>query len=129
MVVHVHPVLDHRLVGSLIQADGEGDGVFLFTSHIRYAKAVRVKIAHVLDGRVPLVEGPPIVNECPSNFLIRSRRILCRPGPLDWVDVRTKNQPIGGPPSTINCERAYLARGGGASVTSKSEASINALST
>ena len=29
-----------------------------------------VKIAHVCHKRVPLVEGPPVVNECMGNFLL-----------------------------------------------------------
>ena len=61
MVTYVHPVLGHALVGPLIQVDGEGDGVSLPTSHCRYTEAMRVKIVHARDKRVPLVEGPPIV--------------------------------------------------------------------
>ena len=71
MVVHIHPVLGYALVRPLIQVDWEGDGVFLPMSHLLYAEAVRVNIAHFLDGRVPLIEGPPIVNECRGSFLIR----------------------------------------------------------
>ena len=40
-------------------------------------EAVGVKIAHVRDGRVPLVEGPPVVNERLGSFLIRSRCDEC----------------------------------------------------
>ena len=104
MVVHTHPVLGHTQIEPLIQVDKEGDGVFLPTSHSRYAEAVRVEIDYVHDGRVPLVEGPPVVNECSGNFLIGSWRILCRLGPLHRLNIRAKHQPIGGPPDTINCE-------------------------
>ena len=72
MVAHIHLVLSHALIGPLIQVDRAGDGVLLPTSHCRYAEAMRVKIAHVRDGRVPLVEGPSVVNECSDNFLVRS---------------------------------------------------------
>ena len=72
MVAHTHPVLGHAQVEPLIQVDKEGDGVFLPTGHRWYAEAVRVKIKYVNDRRVPLVEGPPVVNECSGNFLIGS---------------------------------------------------------
>ena len=35
MVAHIHLVLSHALVGPLIQATSEGDGVFLLISHRR----------------------------------------------------------------------------------------------
>ena len=82
MITHIHSVLIHVLVGPLIQVDREGDGVFLPTSHHQYEEALRVKIAYVRDGRVPLVEGHPVVNECPGSFLVKSRCIHRRPGPL-----------------------------------------------
>ena len=72
MVANIHPVLDHALVRPLIQVDGEGDGVFLPKSHRRYAEALRVKITDVRDERVPMVEGPLVVNECLGSFLIKS---------------------------------------------------------
>ena len=72
MVAHIHPVLSHALTEPLIQVKEEGDGVFLPTSHCRYAEVVRVKIVHVHDGRVPLVEGPLVANECLRSFLIKS---------------------------------------------------------
>ena len=63
-----------------------------------------VKIAHVHNGRVPLVEGPLVVNEYSSSFLIKSWRILSRPSPLNWLDVQTKHQCLKGPPGTMNHE-------------------------
>ena len=102
MIAPIDPILGHALVGPLIQVDEEGDGVFLHTSHHRNAEAVGVKIAHVRDGKVPLVEGPPVVNECSGNFLIKSMRILQRPGPLHWLNILAENQPVRGPPNTIN---------------------------
>ena len=104
MVAHIYPVLDHALVEPLIQVNGEGDGVFLPISHRRYAEVVGVKIAQVRDGRVPLVEGPLVVNECPGSFLIRSWRILRRPSLLHQLNIRAKHQPIKGPLDTINRE-------------------------
>ena len=89
MVAHIHLVLSNELVGPLIQVDGVGNVVFLPMSHRWYAEVVRVKIRHVRDRRVPLVEGPPVVNKCSGSFLIRSRRILRRLGPLHWLDIRT----------------------------------------
>ena len=70
MVAHIHPVLSHALVGPLIKVDGEGDGVFLPASHRRYVETVRVKIEHVHDRRVPLVEGPRVINKQPEKILI-----------------------------------------------------------
>ena len=61
-----------------------------------------VKIVHVHDGRVPLVEGPLVVNKRLGSFLIRRRLILHRPGPFHWLDVRTEYQPIKGPLGTMN---------------------------
>ena len=104
MVVHIHPTLGYALVRPLIQVDGEGDGVFLPTSHLLYAEVVRVNIVHLLDGRVPLVEGPPVVNECRGSFLIRSWHILRRPSPHHRLSIRDKHQPIGRHLDTINHE-------------------------
>ena len=56
------------------------------------------------NGRVPLVEGPLVVNECSSRFLIKSRRILRKLGQLHWLDVRAEHQPIRGPLGTTNCK-------------------------
>ena len=72
MVAHIHPVLDHALVGPLIQVDREGDGVFLLSSQCWYEEDVRVKVTHMRYGRVPLVEWPPIVNEGSGSFLVRN---------------------------------------------------------
>ena len=63
-----------------------------------------VKIVHVHDGRVPLVEGPLVVNESLGSFLIKSRHILRRPGLFHWLNVQTKHQHIKGPPGTMNHE-------------------------
>ena len=76
MVAHIHPIHDRALVRPLIQVNGEGDGLFLPASHHKNAEAVRVKIMHVRNGRVPLIEGPLVVNECLGSSLIGSRRIL-----------------------------------------------------
>ena len=125
MVAHIHPVLSHALIGPLIQVDEEGDGVFLPTSHYRYAKVVRVKITHVHDGRFPLVEGPLVANECPRSFLIKSRHILRTTGPLHRLDVRAKKQPIEGPSGTSTAKQAH---DGTASIALANEASADASS-
>ena len=129
MVVHIHPTLGYALVRPLIQVDGEGDGVFLPTSHLLYAEVVRVNIMHLLDGRVPLVEGPPVVNECRGSFLIRSWHILRRPSPHHRLSIKISTNPLGGIWTPSTTRPAHLALSGGASTTSASEASTDASST
>ena len=96
MVAHIHLVLGHALVGPFIKVDKEGDEEFLPTSHRRYAEAVREKVVHVFDGRVPLVEGPLVVNKCQGTFLIKSQRIIHRLSPYHRLNIQAKHQPIEG---------------------------------
>ena len=63
MVVHVHSILDQVLVGIIVQIVGEGDRVLFRKCHHRYAMAGGVKVAHINDRSIPLVEGASTVDD------------------------------------------------------------------
>ena len=63
-------------------------------SHHRDAGDVRVKIVHMCDRRIPLVERVTFPNKQPGSFLIRFRHVRHRTAPLQQLDIRVEYQLI-----------------------------------
>ena len=63
MIANEHPVLGHTLEGLLIQVAKKRDGILLNTSCRRHPKESRVEVAHVRDGRLPIVERASMIND------------------------------------------------------------------
>ena len=84
MVAHVHSILGHALVGLIVQIAGEGNGVLFLKRHHRYAMDGGVKVAHVSNRSIPLVEGAPMVDDRLGGIRTQYRRARRRLLPLHW---------------------------------------------
>ena len=66
MVTDEYHVFGHRLEGLLIHVDGERDGIMLCASRHIYSKIIRIKVVHVRNRRLRLVERTPTVDDFQS---------------------------------------------------------------
>ena len=62
VVADVHAIFSHPLEGLFVHQAREEDRVLFGTSNHHHSEKNGVKIAHVGDGGVSLVEGNPTVN-------------------------------------------------------------------
>ena len=83
-----HPVFDHALEGLPLHVAGERDRILLNTSHYRHPEKGKVKVAHVRDRRLPLVQGAPTVNDLLGALWARSHCVRRRRDPLLRRNVR-----------------------------------------
>ena len=90
VITDEHPVFGRALEGLPIQVAGERDGILLSTSRRWHPKKSRVEVAHVLNRKLPLVEGALMVDDFLSALWAMSHCIRQRMDPLLRGNVRAQ---------------------------------------
>ena len=89
-----HPVFGHVLEGLPIQVAGKRDGILLSMSHRRHLKKSGIKVTHVRDQRLPLVEGALMVDDFPGALWARSHCVRRMMDSLMRGNVRAQKQLV-----------------------------------